>query len=96
MIARGWQGSEAQHGFPQISVFLAYLFPFRYSEKDPRRQAQRREGFFDAEKGMRADRSRIRENSECSEIIRILTNSATKILHGVAASGEEFGGGAHG
>jgi hypothetical protein len=47
-------------------------------------EGQRREAFSDAEKGMRADRSRIRENSECSKIIRILTNSVTKMLHGVA------------
>jgi hypothetical protein len=51
-----------------------------HSSRDDR---QRREAFSDAEKGIRADRSRIRENSECSQIIRILTNSATKILHGV-------------
>jgi hypothetical protein len=47
-------------------------------------ERQRREAFSDAEKGLRADRSRIRENSECSQIIRILTNSATKMLQGVA------------
>jgi hypothetical protein len=47
-------------------------------------ERQRREASSDAENGLRADRSRIRENSECSQIIRILTNSATKMLHGVA------------
>jgi hypothetical protein len=52
-------------------------------------EGQRREAFSDAEKCLRADRSRIRENSECSQIVRILTNSATKMLHGVARCGKE-------
>jgi hypothetical protein len=60
------------HGAPEI-----FRRPYR----------QRREAFSDAEKGIRADRSRIRENSESPQNLRILTNSATKILHGVALPG---------